>query len=280
MQHPSPARRRFRALVRRAEPEIDLAVAAQCIAWEDEGSRTPEDVVRRLDILANAVQQRLGDTRDPQAMIATLNSYLFDELHFRGNTWDYSDPMNSYLDRVLATRTGLPITLSIVYMELGRRLGLALAGLALPGHFLVQYTAPGYALFIDPFHSGRFWSFAECEAHILATYQQVTPARMQQIMTPPTKRAILARMLQNLKFSYAEREDWARALAAVERILLIERDSLHEIRDRGLLRSRLGQYHLALEDLERYYRRAPRATDIPMIKQQAQLMAAALRAGN
>lgn len=280
MPHQSPARRRFRALLRRPEEAINLAEAAQCIAWEDEGSRTPEDVQRRLDILAGVMQQRLDNTTNPHAIIAELNHYLFDELGFRGNTWDYTDPMNSFLDRVLATRAGLPITLSVVYMELGWRLGLALAGLALPGHFLVQYSEPGYAIFIDPFERGRFWSFAECEARVTATYGNVAPSLMQQLMTPPTKRAILARMLQNLKASYAEREDWARALAAVERILLIDRGNLHEIRDRGVLRARLGQLHLALQDLDHYARHAPRASDLPVLRRQAMVLAEYLRAGN
>ena len=166
MSETSPARRRLRALLRQPEATLNLAEAAQCLAWEDEGSRTPASVLRRLDILAEEVRQRLGSLAEPRAMIDVLNAYLFDELHFRGNTWDYTAPTNSYLDRVLAMRAGLPITLSIVYMELGWRVGIPLAGLALPGHFLVQCTAPGSALLIDPFGGGRFWSFAECEARV------------------------------------------------------------------------------------------------------------------
>ena len=103
---------------------------------------------------------------------------------------------------------------------------------------------------------------------------------MLQVMTPPTKQSMLARMIQNLKSSYAEREDWVRALASVERILLIDPSNLHEIRDRGLLRARLGRYHLALEDLDQYARHARNADDVPMLQQQAMVMAAYLRAGN
>jgi regulator of sirC expression with transglutaminase-like and TPR domain len=275
------ARRRFRALIRRPEPQLDLAEAALCIAWEDQGAGEPQASLRALDGLAADAQAHVRPASGPRAIVDALNRYLFDELGFRGNTWSYGEPQNSFLDRVLETRTGLPITLSLLYIELGARLGLPTVGLALPGHFLVRYAAPdGDDLYIDPFNRGRLWSRSECETQIAGFYGGVTPALIEQIMAPPTKRAILARMLRNLKGAYAERNDFLHALAATERIILIEPDNLDELRDRGLLRARAGQLHGALEDLDRYARRAPHAADLPRIRQQARALAERLARGN
>ncbi|HEX5692109.1 MAG TPA: transglutaminase-like domain-containing protein, partial [Roseiflexaceae bacterium] len=237
--------------------------------------------LRTLDMLAAEFKSRIAPLSDLRDVITALNQFLFDELGFRGNTWSYGDPENSFLDRVLESRTGLPITLSLLYIELGARLGLPLVGLALPGHFLVRYAAPdGADLYVDPFNRGRLWSRSECEVQIAGFYGGITPALVEQVMTPPSKRAFLARMLRNLKSTYAERNDFLRALAATERIVLLEPDNPAELRDRGLLRARAGQLHGALEDLDRYARRAPDASDLPRIRQQARALAERLARGN
>jgi len=278
MSYADPARHRFCALIRR--PEINLAEAALCIAWEDQGAGQPEAGLRQVDRLAEGARPSVAGRSNPHEIVAALNAYLFDEQGFRGNTWRYSDPANSYLDQVLATRAGLPITLSVVYMEVGWRLGLPLDGLALPGHFLARYVAPDEAIFIDPFNRGRIWSRAQCETQILTFYGSATPVLIAEVMTRPSRRAILARILRNLKNLYAQLDDAARALAAVERIVLLEPDDVGELRDRGLLRARLGQLHGALEDLDRYARLAPHAPDLPRIRQQARALATRAAQGN
>ncbi len=280
MPQNTPARRRFRVLIRRPESQIDLAEAALCIAWEDQGVGDPRAALRELDTIAERAKPRITGLTRPPNIVGALNGYLFDELGFHGNTWSYSDPANSFLDRVLVTRAGLPITLSVIYIEVGRRLGLPIVGLALPGHFLARYMVPGDDIFIDPFNSGRLWSQSECEAQVAGFYGSVTPALIEQIMAPPAKRDILARMLRNLKNTYVESGDLVRAAAAVERIILIEPDNLQELRDRGLLRARLGQIHAALEDLDRYARLAPHAPDLAQIRQHARALAERLAKGN
>jgi regulator of sirC expression with transglutaminase-like and TPR domain len=280
MSHSDAARRRFRALIRRPEPQLNLAEAALCIAWEDQGAGQPAAGLQQLDRLAEGARPAIASRSSPSEIVAALNTYLFDEQGFRGNTWRYNDPANSFLDQVLATRAGLPITLSVVYMEVGWRLELPLAGLALPGHFLTRYDGEGEAIFIDPFNRGRVWSRTECETQILTFYGSATPALIAQVMTPPSRRAILTRILRNLKSLYAQMDDTARVLAAVERIVLLEPDDAGELRDRGLLRARLGQLHGALEDLDRYARMAPHAPDLPRIRQQARVLAARAAAGN
>ncbi|GAB4207893.1 MAG: SirB1 family protein [Roseiflexaceae bacterium] len=268
------ARARFRALIRRSDALIDLTDAAFCIAEEDQVSPRSADARDQLDAFTAEARNRLAALDDrPRARISALNSYLFGDLGFRGNTWDYHHPANSFLDQVVLTRVGLPITLSIVYLELGRRLGLPVDGLALPGHFLVRWHTRDDEVYVDPFRSGRIWSRSDCEQRIAAAYGGDTPALIEQVMQPPPKRDILARMLRNLKHSYVGTDDLPRALAAIERLLLLSPRDIGEVRDRGLLRARLGRLHLALEDLDAYARVAPKATDLNAIRARARSIA-------
>lgn len=280
MQNGHPARARFRALLRQPDDRLDLAEAALAIAWEEQGRDRVDESLRLLDALADQARPRLGRRGAPAERVNALNRYLFGELDFKGNTWNYGDPANSFLDRVLHERVGLPITLSLTYLEIGRRLGLPVSGLALPGHFLVRYADGDDEIYVDPFNRGRIWSRAECVTQIATFYGEVSPPLVASIMSPPTKRAILARLLRNLKNLYVEQGDLARALAVVDRVLLAEPESAQDVRDRGLLRARLGVLHGALEDLDRYARMAPSAADMQQIKREARDLAERAAAGN
>ncbi|NWG20087.1 MAG: tetratricopeptide repeat protein [Chloroflexi bacterium] len=269
----SAARRRFRAIARLPDDQMNLAEAALCIAWEEQGEGNPAASLQAIDDMAAAARAYIEGKAGPRTIIAALNQYLFGELGFRGNHWNYSDPANSFLDRVITRRVGLPILLSVLYLEIGWRLQLPLAGLALPGHFLVRYIDPaGEDLYIDPFNRGRLWTLAECHTQIAAFAGNVTPALVRRMMAPPSPRAILIRLLRNLKSAYLEREQFDRALAVVERIILLDPDPA-ELRDRGLLRARLGQVYGALTDLERYAQLAPQAPDLDSIQRQARALA-------
>lgn len=280
MQQTHPARARLRAQIRRPDQQLNLAEAALCIAWEDQGALDLPGTLRQLDQLAAEARGRLPAGTPASATVLALNQFLFVEAGFRGNTWDYHDPANSFLDRVLATRAGLPITLAVIYLEVGWRLGLPVSGVALPGHFLARYGGGEDALFIDPFNRGRLWTRAECLTQIATFYGAVSPALVAQVLRPPTRQAILARMLRNLKNLYIERSEFAQALAAAERIVLIEPDQAQDLRDRGLLRARLSQFNGALEDLERYARLVPQASDLAQIREQARAIAAQAAQGN
>lgn len=272
----SPARRRFRAIARLPDDQINLAEAALCIAWEDQGDGNPLASLRIIDAMAAAVRERITGRQGGRAIVAALNTYLFEELEFRGNYWNYNDPANSFLDQVIARRVGLPILLSVLYLEIGWRLRLPVVGLALPGHFLVRYIDSQEGdLYIDPFNRGRLWSYAECQRQIVAFASTANPALIRQIMAPPSPRSILIRILRNLKSAYIQREQFERALATVERILILAFDA-GELRDRGLLRARIGQWSGALADLERYAHLAPQASDLEAIRHQAQALADAL----
>jgi regulator of sirC expression with transglutaminase-like and TPR domain len=269
-----PARERLRELLRAPDSHLDLAEAALCIAWEDRGIDSRTAALRELDTLAELVRPRLPSTATALDVIGALNRTLFSEYGLRGNTWNYNDPANSFLDQVLTTRAGLPITLSVIYLEVARRLELPIYGLGLPGHFLVRYTTPEGDLYIDPFNRGRLWTMAECQTQLAAFYGEITPEFIEQAMQPVLRRAILERMLRNLKSVYIEREQVAQALACTERILIIRPYAADEHRDRGLLLARLGVIGAALHALERYAELAPQAPDFTLIQQHARALAA------
>lgn len=266
MQH--PARRLFRSLIRRPDQQVPLAEAALAIAWEDQGGRDPRPRLAQLDQLAAAAHPAVSAAPSAPARVAALNQALFGQAGFHGDPryTEQPDPANSYLDRVLERRRGLPILLAIVYLEVGWRLGLPLDGLALPGHFIVRWAAPERDLYIDPFSGGSLWSQADCERQIASFYGRLTPELAGVLMRPAGRGAILARVLRNLKQTHLSRGDTAHALAAVERLLLLDQSDAGELRDRGLLRLRLGRTYQALADLEEYARRSPAAPDLAQIR--------------
>ena len=275
-----PARQLFRRLIRQPEAQLSLAQAALWVAWEDRGGASPLQALSQIDAMVAALRNRIAGLCDPYQIVAAINTHLFDEQGFRGNTADYYNPTNSYLDQVLTTRTGLPIMLSVIYLELAWRLGLPVFGLALPGHFMVRYAAVDAEIFIDPFNRGRLWSRDDCEHQVMAMYVDANAAILQQAMAPPSKWTILARVLRNLKLAYIRLDDFPRALAAVERILLLEPANVYELRDRGLLNAQLGRLHHALDDLERYAQVVEGAPELIELKSLAQTLAAQIAKGN
>ncbi len=265
---PHQARRLFHSMISQPDQRVPLAEAALMIAWEDRGGRDPRFLLAVLDGFADELRGRVRDIREPRGQISVLNRYLFGEQGFHGDLRSYErpDPANSHLDQVLLRRSGLPIMLSLVYMEVGWRLGMPLSGVALPGHFIVRYSAEPHDLYIDPFSSGSLWSQADCERQIGMFYSEVQPDLVSWLMTPPPRGAILSRILRNLKQTYLAQDDVVHALASVERLLLLDSGDPGELRDRGLLRFRAGQVYAALEDLERYARQNPSASDIAQIR--------------
>jgi regulator of sirC expression with transglutaminase-like and TPR domain len=199
--------------------------------------------------------------------VEALNSYLFNDLKFRGNAEEYYDPRNSFLNEVLERRTGIPITISTVYLEVGWRLGLPLHGIGFPGHFLVKYLRAEGDIILDPFHRGAILTEAECQSRLDQVYTgqvQIQP----DFLAAATKREILARILANLKGIYVAAKDYRRALAAVERILVTNPNLAPEIRDRGILRMQLSQAPQAIADLEWYVTTNPQAEDVEEVRKR------------
>ncbi|HSJ24132.1 MAG TPA: transglutaminase-like domain-containing protein [Longimicrobiales bacterium] len=261
MSLPAPtARGRFAAMVTRPEPEVDLATAALLIAAEEYPQLVPEPYLRRLDELAERVRDRQWDATAPVVVLQDLSRVLFEEEGFRGNTDSYYDPRNSFLNDVLDRRLGIPITLSVLYLEVGWRLGLPLHGVNFPGHFLVRYDGEALKLLVDPFQHGRIRF--EDEAQELLDHVYGGSVRMQpDFLRPADRKDILVRMLENLKGTYLNARDDARGLAALERILLITPDSPDHVRDRGMVLTRMGRGREAAEALSRYLDLVPDAPD-------------------
>ena len=194
---------------------------------------------------------------DVMGHLQHLGQFLFDTEGFTGNLSDYDDPRNSFLNDVLARRTGIPITLSIIYIHVGRRVGLWLEGVNFPGHFLVRCkgmlgdAAPTEDLILDPFHGGIVLTERDC-ARILARHAGEGARFDRALLAPAFKAQILVRMLVNLKRAYAKLRSFSRARDVSDLVLALDPTSLTELRDRGLLSYQMGHYGVALADLERY----------------------------
>jgi regulator of sirC expression with transglutaminase-like and TPR domain len=263
---PAPGpRSKFSAAVARPEPEIDLARAALLIAAEEYPQLVPEPYLRRLDELAERVRDRQFDETAPVVVLQELSRVLFEEEGFRGNLEAYYDPRNSFLNDVLDRKLGIPITLSVIYLETGWRLGLPLHGVNFPGHFLVRYNGEAVRLLIDPFQGGRVRF--EDEAQDLLDNVYGGSVRMRpDFLRPAGRKDILVRMLENLKGTYLNARDDTRALACLERILLITPDVPGHVRDRGLVLTRLGREDEAVLALQRYLELVPDAPDRARVK--------------
>jgi regulator of sirC expression with transglutaminase-like and TPR domain len=262
---PPPCRGAFARLVSRPELAIDLAEAALFIAKEEYPDLEVARYLSRLDAMAAELRDRVGNGPDAHRLIASLGDYLFKEQGFRGNANDYYDPRNSFLNDVLDRRMGIPITLSAVYMEVGRRLGVRLHGVGMPGHFRVKYVGPGEEIMLDPFNGGPIVSPADCQ-RILDRISGGKLAFEPRFLSTLGTRQILARMLTNLKVIYFNSQAYAKALGVVERLLILEPGAATEVRDRGLLCCQLKRYPEAMTDLERYLKLAPAAEDAEVIR--------------
>jgi len=270
------ARALFAEAVRLPGEQLDLAEAALLIAAEEYPGLDRARYIQRLDQLAATARIRLGNETGPYARVNILSEYLFDEEKFTGNERDYYDPRNSFLNEVLDRRLGIPITLSLVYMEVGRRLGMRIVGVGMPAHFLVKCVDGGEEIVIDPFRRGIIMSAEDCAEMLRRVTGHLLPAGTGDLPAV-TPRDVLNRMLNNLKGIYLARKDYPRSLAAVERMLLVNPRQPEEVRDRGLIKYRLGLLTEAVFDLETYLNGNPDAPDAPAIERQILEMRRELR---
>lgn len=240
--------------------EDDLAEAAMQLARLEYPSARLHEALQRLQALADrtsAFVQASAAPGDVLGHVQQLGQVLFDTEGFSGNVGEYEDPRNSFLNDVLSRRTGIPITLSIIYMHVGRRVGLWLEGVNFPGHFLVRCkgmlgdAAPTEDLILDPFHGGIVLTERDC-ARILARHAGEGARFDRILLTPAFKTQILVRMLVNLKRAYAKMRSFPRARDVSDLVLALDPTSITELRDRGLLSYQMGQFNAALADLEHY----------------------------
>ncbi len=246
------------------DDEIELGPTALLIASAEYPHLDVGYQIGSLDSLAKAVSRRLGDEHDPLYCINTLSQSLFDEFGFRGNREDYYDPRNSFLNEVLSQRLGIPITLSLVYIEVAKRLGIPLVGVGMPGHFLVRHREIE-ELFIDPFYGGILLSEEECAQRLREVTRSSVPWG-PQYLSPVNNREFIARILTNLKGIYLQREDYSRALRMMNWLVTLQYQVPQERRDRGLVHYQLGNYEQSLDDLQAYLASAPRSPDLEVVK--------------
>ena len=261
---PPAALTQFATLARLPDGELDLAEMALLVAAMDEPRLDFEGHLALLDIIARDVAARLGGDHDPLFCVNTLSQHLVDDLGFRGNTQDYYDPRNSFLNEVLERRVGIPITLALVYVEVGRRCDVPLVGVGMPGHFLVRHQAVE-DLFCDPFHGGILLSEQECVERFREVTRGAVPWSKRHL-APVSNREFLARVLRNLKGIYLQQADSERAIAAMDYLVALLPGSPAELRDRGVTRYQVPDYAGALADLRAYLSAAPGAADAEAVR--------------
>ena len=250
-----------------ASPDPDLAAPALLIARLGYPRLDSAPYLARLEAMGAAAADRLADAPQagPRGPIDTLNRFLFEDQGFSGNTGDYDDPRNSFLNQVLDRRTGIPITLAVVYIEVARRAGIRVDGVNFPGHFLLRFPLgpdddPRNAVFVDPFHGRSILSEMDCRS-LLRRHAGDSVDFEPRLLAPATKQQILVRMLGNLKRLYVRMRSFPQGLAITDLLLAIDPSALHELRDRGLLSYHVNDYAGAVRDLEAYLRYSSRGAD-------------------
>ena len=245
--------------------EFSLAEVALLIAAEEYPQLETAPYLQRFDFYAERVKDRLANESAAPVLLSEISKVLFAEEGFKGNAESYYDPRNSYLNDVLDRRLGIPITLCIIYLEVGWRLGLPLEGVNFPGHFLVRYQGEALRLLVDPFQEGTI-RFEDEAQDLLDRVYGGTVKLQTEYLRGADKRDVLVRLLSNLKTIHLNTRDDERALAAAERILILRPDSAEDVRDRGMLLARRGRIAEAVAELEHYLDVLPAAPDAQRIR--------------
>ena len=271
-----PSLQAFGALLQGPDGSIDLARAALAVARLEHPDLDEDFELKRLDVLAG----RAGaGRRADAAALEKLRRFLFEEEGFRGNDGEYYDPRNSCLNDVLDRKLGIPITLSVLTMEVGRRVGIEIAGVGLPGHFIVSASVGGKPVLLDPFHGGAVLTPAD--AADVAARAVGRPVKLEEAhWTPCSRRQIVVRMLRNLKTIYARDKDWDRALGVIERLLLIDAEAPTHLRDRGTVLVKAGRLWEGAAEWESYLSRYPHAQDAESFRQELRKVRQELGARN
>jgi regulator of sirC expression with transglutaminase-like and TPR domain len=263
LTHPALARQRFVEIARRGEGDLDLVEASLVIALEDQPSLDIEPYLARVGIWSAAVLQRLEGSRDVDRIVDSINRLLFEEEGFHGENDDYYDPRSAMVSEMLDRHAGIPITLSILYLELSRRVGVDAAGVSLPGRFLVKFGD----IVVDPFDGGRVLSKLELQKILDAMYGGGVRLREHHLRSF-TRKEILMRELAHLKAAYLAKHDLPHAAASIDRLLILDERDAYEFRDRAALAMQMHAYAMAIECLERYLDLMPYAEDRNTVREQ------------
>ncbi|OUS10173.1 hypothetical protein A9Q90_01710 [Gammaproteobacteria bacterium 54_18_T64] len=248
-----------------SDEAIDLIRAALCIAAEQDPELKPEDSYRRLEQLAARARVQIDTSQSLDTIATKLCHLLYRQVGFSGDSKDYYNPENSYLNRVLETRRGIPISLALVYISVGEALGLCIEGVGFPGHFLLKLSVAGNVqvvegdqqevVIIDPF-AGQVLTIDDCKDLLAVSSGNTLPFK-SEFLESIGKRAILRRMLGNLKAIYTNRADFEQALSLCDRLLLLDKDSVQDRIDRAGVLEQLQCYEPAAQDLEQVLSNKP-----------------------
>lgn len=273
-EYPSPTPLGYFAALVGDDDALPLFEAATSIAQDEYPDLDVQQVLGDVDQMLARVRRRCAADAGPLQRLRTLNQFFFRDMGFGGNVNNYYDPDNSFLNAVLRTRRGIPITLAVLWLELAQGLGLKARGVNFPGHFMVKVNLPNGQVVIDPF-TGQSLSREDLSERLepykrrngLVDDFDVPVGLYLQAATP---RDILARLLRNLKEIHRTQEDWLRLIAVLDRLLILLPDAWIEHRDRGLAWAEMGDVRLAVADLETYVEHADDALDREAISQRLQ----------
>jgi regulator of sirC expression with transglutaminase-like and TPR domain len=265
--HPALARQRFCEIALRPEPLLDLVEGSLVIALEDNPRLDIDRYLQRVEGWSEAVRQRLEGSRDIERIVESINKLLFAEEGFHGEDDDYYDPRSAMLNEALDRHAGLPITLSILYIEMSRRVGVEATGVSLPGRFLVKFSGDFGQIVVDPYDGGRVLSTIELQSILDGMYGGGVRLREHHLRSF-SRREILARELAQLKAAYLARHDLHRAAASVDRLLILDERDAFETRDRAALAMQMHAYAQAIECFERYLELMPQAEDCLRVREQ------------
>ena len=267
LTHPALARQRFREIAVLPEPLVDLVEASLVISLEDNPRLDVSRYLQQVGSWTGAVQARLEGSHDVERIVATINRLLFEEEGFHGQNDDYYDPRSALLNEALDRHAGLPITLSILYIEISRRVGVDAAGISLPGRFLVKLSGEFGQVFVDPFDGGRVLSTIELQVILDEMYGGGVRLREHHLRSFSAK-DILGRELAQLKAAYLAQHDLQRAAASIDRLLILDQRDPFEIRDRAAIAMQMHAYTQAIDFFERYLELMPHAEDRARVREQ------------
>jgi regulator of sirC expression with transglutaminase-like and TPR domain len=249
-------------LIGRRPSTLELDRAALELAGIEYPALNPLASLRELDRIAFAIADRAADLSDGECFVETANRYLFGELGFRGDTTDYYRADNSCLNKVLENRTGIPLTLSVVYMEVARRLAKPVSGIGLPGHFVVRYEDEKYSVFIDPYHGGKLLDESGCAQ--LAQTDNLTP----DLLAAVDRRYVVMRMINNLRQVYFSRRQAAKAVQLLDLLISADPNCAEEYKQRAVAMLIQHRTSESLAGFRKYLELMPEAPDRARIEEQ------------
>ena len=267
LTHPAFARNRFVEIARQPDARLDLVEGSLVIALEDDPSIDIDSYLERVGEWSGAVRERLDGSRDVDRVVEAINRLLFEEEGFHGEDEDYYDPRSALLSATLDKHAGLPISLSVLYIEVARRVGAEVSGVSLPGRFLVKFSGAFGIVVVDPFEGGRVLTTLELQKLLDDVYGGGVRLREHHLRSFSPKE-ILARELARLKAAYLAQHDLPHAAASIDRLLILDENDPFEVRDRATVAVQMHAYAEAVACLERYLALRPHADDTARVREQ------------